>query len=276
MTGGVTGGPVTVLVVDDLPDMRELIRLLLETDGRYEVVGEAVDGLDALEAARRLQPEVVVLDRSMPRMTGLEALPELRRIAPRSVVVLYTAEADQQIRQAAVAAGAVDVLEKDASVGDLAGLLAGALVRGADESMPRVQVGPVAAAAALEWIDNTARIVDAVRADPDVADVDIAPEVFDRFTHYLDTWRAVAQANDEFVWSAEAAPSEVADLLEAWASIDRLDEAALAQIGMQWSTGQGREFFTILTAGVLGALEKHEATVALADRLRPQWGAAPA
>src|SRR5687768_5442088 len=119
--------------------MRQLIRLLLETDGRYEVVGEAVDGIDALEAAERLQPEVVVLDRSMPRMTGLEALPELRRIAPRSAIVLYTAEADQQIRQAAVAAGAVDVLQKDASVGDLAGILAGALVRGAAESTLAVQ-----------------------------------------------------------------------------------------------------------------------------------------
>ena len=263
---------MTVLVVDDLPDMRQLIRILLETDGRYEVVGEAVDGLDAVEAAARLQPEVVVLDRSMPRMTGLEALPELRRVAPRAVVVMYTAEADEAIHQAAVAAGAVDVLEKDATVADLAGMLAGALVRGADESTLSVTVGPVESDAALEWIENTSRIVEAVRANPGLTDQPIAPQVYDRFTHYLDVWRQVAEADDEFVWAAKAEPGEVAGLLDAWASIDRIDEDALGQIGLQWSTGRARRFFEVLTTAVLGALDKHEATVALADRLRPQWG----
>jgi len=209
----------------------------------------------------------------MPRMSGLEALPELRRIAPNAAVVLYTAEADQQLRQAAVAAGAVDVLQKDATVADLAGMLAGALVRGVDESTLCVQVGPVESDAALEWIDNTARIVDAVRAHPELTDVPIDPALFDRFTHYLDTWREVAQTDDEFVWSAQAEPGEVAGLLDAWASIDRVDEEKLHELGLQWSTGRARQFFDVLTTSVLGALEQHEATLSLAERLRPQWGA---
>ena len=267
-----TAAPVTVLVVDDLADMRQLIRLLLETDGRYEVVGEAVDGLDALEAAARLQPEVVVLDRSMPRMTGLEALPELRRIAPRAALVMYTAEADENIHQAAVAAGALDVLQKDASVADLAGMLAGALLRGADESTLTVTVGPFESDAALEWIENTSRIVEAVRDNPGLTDVPIAPHVYERFTHYLETWRQIAEADDEFLWAAKAEPEEVIGLLDAWGSIDRVDEEALGRLGLQWSTGRARRFFEVLTTAVLEALDKHEATLALADRLRPQWG----
>lgn len=262
---------VSVLVVDDLADIRQIVRLLLEVDGRYEVVGEAVDGVDAIERAAALQPDVVLLDRSMPRMSGLEALPELRRVVPRAAVVLYTAEADAGVRQAALAAGALDVLTKDATVGDLAGILAGALVRGAEEQALSVQIGPIDSAAALAWIENTARIVEAVRAQPGLTDVPVPEAVFETFRRYLGLWHEVALADAEFVWAASAAPEEVTGLLDAWAAIDRIDDAALADLGLAWSSGEGRRFFELLTSSILRALEQHEATLSLADRLRPQW-----
>jgi DNA-binding NarL/FixJ family response regulator len=266
------GRPVRVLVVDDLPDMREIVRLLLQADGRYEVVGEAVDGVEAIAAAERLQPELVLLDRSMPRLSGLEALPEIRRVAPRTSVVLYTAEADPGVRQAAVAAGAIDVLAKDASVADLATLLADALVRVADQGTLSVHVGPVDSSGALEWIENATRIVAEVRTHPDLTDQPVPPELFDTFQRYLSLWAEVAEADADFLWAATAEPEEVVGILEAWATIDRIDDQRLAAHGLAWSSGGARRFYEALTGAVLRALEAHEATLDLADRLRPQWG----
>src|SRR5947209_6978341 len=94
--------------------------MLLELDGRFEVVGEAVDGIEGVERAEELQPDVVLLDRTMPRMSGMEALPRIRQVAPRAAVVLYTSETDERVYQAALASGAVDVMDKAAGVADIA------------------------------------------------------------------------------------------------------------------------------------------------------------
>ena len=95
--------------------------------------------------------------------------------------------------------------------------------------------------------------------------------MFETFGHYLDTWQQVAEANDEFHWAARAPAAQVEHLVEAWASIDRIDEDRLRALGCAWSGPLGRPFFDALTAAVLRALAAHEATVALARRLEPQW-----
>src|SRR3954469_10067994 len=79
----------TVLLVDDSEDVREVLRLLVAADGRLQVVGEAVNGREAVEIAERLQPDAIILDIAMPVMNGLEALPLLRQRSPRSMVVIY-------------------------------------------------------------------------------------------------------------------------------------------------------------------------------------------
>jgi len=82
------GYPPTVLICDDEPSLRELIRVSL--DGPYRFA-EADDGEESLEMARRLRPDVVILDMMMPRLSGLEVLEELRRdetLAGTAVIVL--------------------------------------------------------------------------------------------------------------------------------------------------------------------------------------------
>lgn len=265
--------PVTVLLVDDIDDIRAVVRLALELDGRYEVIGEAADGIEGVAAAERLRPDIVILDRSMPRMDGLAALERIRAVAPDAAVVLYTAENDAAVHQAAIAGGALDVMAKDVAIAEVGSLLADALVRSASSGGNQldVYVGPVPSAAALEWIDNTRKILRAVRDAPDVTDTTIEPEVFDTFLHYLDIWERVAEASPEFVWAARAPTAEVERLIGAWASIDRIDDDRLRALGCEWSSASARSFFDALTAAVLRALATHEHTVALARRLEPQW-----
>jgi len=103
------GSPATVLICDDEPSLRELIRVSL--DGPYQFV-EADDGEESLELARRVQPEVVILDMMMPRMTGLEVLGALRQereLADTRVIVLT---AQPGTREQALAAGADVVMVK--------------------------------------------------------------------------------------------------------------------------------------------------------------------
>jgi CheY-like chemotaxis protein len=90
------GSLATVLICDDEPSLRELIRVSL--DGPYEFA-EADDGEESLEMARRLRPDLVILDMMMPRRNGLEVLTELRRdtdLAQTAVIVLTAQPATQE------------------------------------------------------------------------------------------------------------------------------------------------------------------------------------
>lgn len=118
-----------VVIVDDDDDVRLLLRVTLQRDSRFDVVGEAVDGFDAIETIAAVQPDLVVLDLAMPRLGGIEALPEIKRRAPDAVVVLYTARPDAAAHQAGLAAGAATVVEKSVIGADLLNRLVGALER---------------------------------------------------------------------------------------------------------------------------------------------------
>jgi DNA-binding NarL/FixJ family response regulator len=80
-----------VLLADDEADVRHLLRLNLELDGRFEIVGEAANGAEAVDLARQLQPDAVVLDILMPVMGGVDALPLIREVAPAAPVVVLSA-----------------------------------------------------------------------------------------------------------------------------------------------------------------------------------------
>lgn len=117
--------PLRVVLADDEPDLRLLLRRLLEDDGRFRVVAEAGDGRAALEAVEQERPDLLVLDLSMPEMDGLQVLEELaRRERPVTVAVL-TGFADHHTRDAALALGAAAYLEKGTAFATLADRLAG-------------------------------------------------------------------------------------------------------------------------------------------------------
>ena len=84
-------GSIKVLIVDDDPDMRMLLRLQVEADERLELVGLVDDGEQAVATAKAHAPDVVVLDLMMPVLGGEAALPKLREAAPNAKVILYTA-----------------------------------------------------------------------------------------------------------------------------------------------------------------------------------------
>jgi two-component system, chemotaxis family, chemotaxis protein CheY len=102
------------LLVDDVRELRHLIRLVLERSGRYEVVGEAGDGVEAVAEAERLGTDLdlVLLDLSMPRMDGLEALPLLRAAAPGARLVVLSGFSERGSGEAAHRAGADLYVEK--------------------------------------------------------------------------------------------------------------------------------------------------------------------
>lgn len=101
-----------VLLVDDVEDLRRLTRLALEMAGSFEIVAEASDGVEGVALAGLHQPDVVLLDVSMPRMDGMEALPLIRGAAPGASVVMLSGFEQERLGQAALARGAVAYLEK--------------------------------------------------------------------------------------------------------------------------------------------------------------------
>ncbi|HEY8678367.1 MAG TPA: response regulator transcription factor [Candidatus Dormibacteraeota bacterium] len=89
-----------VLVVDDAKEVREMLCLMLRVRPGFVVVGEAANGREAIDVARETQPDVVFLDLAMPVMDGLEALPEIRRVAPASKVLVSSGYDDTMVRRA--------------------------------------------------------------------------------------------------------------------------------------------------------------------------------
>ncbi|HEU4973503.1 MAG TPA: response regulator transcription factor [Baekduia sp.] len=111
--------PIRVLLCDDVEAFRALMRSSLADDPAIEVVGEAADGVEGVEAAAALQPDVVLLDMSMPRMDGLEAIPRIRRTAPRTTIIGLSSHSAARMRGPSIEIGAHDYLEKGTGLDDI-------------------------------------------------------------------------------------------------------------------------------------------------------------
>ncbi|MFB7126585.1 DNA-binding response regulator [Kitasatospora xanthocidica] len=105
---------ITLLIVDDHPVVRDGLRGMFRADPRFEVLGEAGDGAEAIAAAEELRPDVVLMDLRMPRTDGVTAIKELtKRGVPSRVLVLTTYDTDSDVVPA-IEAGATGYLLKDA------------------------------------------------------------------------------------------------------------------------------------------------------------------
>ena len=100
-----------VLVVDDAAFMRMMIKDILTKNG-YDVVGEAVDGTQAVDKYQELHPDLVTMDITMPEMDGIEALKQIRLIDPNAKVVMCSAMGQQAMVIDAIQAGARDFVVK--------------------------------------------------------------------------------------------------------------------------------------------------------------------
>jgi DNA-binding NarL/FixJ family response regulator len=108
-----------VLLVDDSASMRLALRLLLESRDQFAVCGEAVDGLDAIQKAERLHPDVILLDLVMPKLNGVEVATALRRANPRVKIIVFTMYADSFRQKLADALGVDLVVSKADGLGYL-------------------------------------------------------------------------------------------------------------------------------------------------------------
>ena len=105
-----------VLIVDDNDLMRTLLRTILRGD-QYEVIGEARDGVEALELAERLRPDIICLDILMPKIGGLEALQTIRSMHPEIVVVMVTGSPSVDNVREAIQGGASGFIIKPFNTG---------------------------------------------------------------------------------------------------------------------------------------------------------------
>ena len=105
--------PIRVLIVDDHTLFRSGIKLLLERQTGFEVVGEASDGLEGVKRAKQLKPDVVLLDLHMPGTSGLAAVPLLREEVPQTEIIMLTVSEDADDLLEALRAGARGYLLKN-------------------------------------------------------------------------------------------------------------------------------------------------------------------
>ncbi len=120
---------IGILVVDDNPDIRTALRKELDDRRGARVVGEAADGLAALQLAHHLRPDVVLLDVNMPRLDGVETTRRLRSLLPQTVLVGMSCHTRDMVEHALLSAGADVFLPKETVLDDLLPLIRTTLQR---------------------------------------------------------------------------------------------------------------------------------------------------
>jgi CheY-like chemotaxis protein len=108
--------PKRILIVDDSPAIRKMLRETLGCEAGWEICGEAGNGREGIERARDLKPDLIVLDLAMPVMNGLEAARELTRLLPAVPLIMFTSYETTHLKREALAAGIRSTVLKAGSV----------------------------------------------------------------------------------------------------------------------------------------------------------------
>jgi NarL family two-component system response regulator LiaR len=110
---------IRILIADDHAVVRHGLRALITTEPDLELVGEAIDGVEAVELTTRLKPDVILMDMAMPRKTGLEAIHDIMRSNPKARILVLTSFAEDEQVFPAIKAGATGYLLKDTAPREL-------------------------------------------------------------------------------------------------------------------------------------------------------------
>lgn len=193
----------TLVLVDDSDEVRALVRMRLQLSGEFEIVGEGRDGAEAIGLAYRHEPDLLLMDTSMPTMDGLEALPAVLTLAPETKVVIFTGFEERGLADAARDLGAADFIEKSIRIDDLAGRLIDVL--GDGRSRPK---DPPPSR-------NRLRVVgDGHRPDPsDSNDQEVLDEHLERFREVFDR-AAIGMATLTLNGSVVRANGALAELMQ--------------------------------------------------------------
>ncbi len=101
-----------ILIVDDAPFVREVLRNLLDKQQEYKVIGEAINGAEAIQLTRVLQPDLILMDMIMPEISGIEATQTIQQAHPKIPIVAISTEDSPHIVAQAIEAGCVDYIVK--------------------------------------------------------------------------------------------------------------------------------------------------------------------
>ena len=103
---------VRVLVVDDFPLWRTFVQTQLEDASKWQIIGTATDGLEAIEKAADLHPDLVLMDINLPRLNGIEAAQEIIKFAPQIKILFLSSDSDLEVAKTAINAGGHGYLHK--------------------------------------------------------------------------------------------------------------------------------------------------------------------
>jgi DNA-binding NarL/FixJ family response regulator len=134
-------GPVRILVVDDFEPWRRSIVSIIADDPELQVIHEASDGLEAVQMCQELQPDLVVLDVGLPKLSGLEAARRIREVSPDSKILFLSVIPSQEVMREALRIGAVGYITKADALRDLLPAVRAAL---ADQEFLRFTILPEA------------------------------------------------------------------------------------------------------------------------------------
>jgi CheY-like chemotaxis protein len=132
---------VRVLVIDDFEAWRRIVCSTLGKNPELQVVGEGSDGLEAVHKAKELQPDLIVLDLGLPKMNGIEAARQIRKVAPKSQILFLSQESSPDVVLEALSSGARGYVLKASAGSDLMAAVA-ALLEGRQFVSSGLQIPP--------------------------------------------------------------------------------------------------------------------------------------